>query len=197
MLKDTKEIKLDIGCGLNPRKGYLSCDIRNLDGIDIRCAADSLPFENDSVDEIYSRHIIEHFTLKEFLVVLKEWNRVLKTGGTIYIICPNILFHLKQIIGGTHQSFYKKSCGNNDRFWGFGSLFGWQQNKYDIHKFGYYFELLEDILLEFGFEEILNLTKHPDSMEKAEWHLEVKAKKANTAPNYNNSLFYNHFDVKH
>ena len=103
--------KIEIGSGKNKRDGYESCDIRDIPGIDHVCKADELPFADNSIDEIYSRHLIEHFTLKEFLKVLVEWNRVLKVGGKLHIICPNLLWHLKQIIKGTHKSFYKKRGG--------------------------------------------------------------------------------------
>jgi len=190
-------LKIEIGCGKKPRKGYIKCDARKLKGTDYVCKADNLPFKNSSVNELYSRHLIEHFTLKEFLKVLCEWNRVLKKGGKLYIICPNLLFHLNQIIQGDHKSFYEKKSGKNDRYWGFGSLFGWQKNKYDIHKFGYYFDLLKDILKEFGFGQIKNLTNKPTSFEKAKHHLEIEAVKIKNVSNYKNNKFFNHFDVNH
>jgi len=190
-------MKLEIGCGKKPRKGYQTCDVRNLPNVDYVCKADKLPFENNIINEVYSRHVVEHFTLKEFLKVLQEWNRVLKQGGEIYIICPNLLWHLDQILKGEHKSFYNKASKKNDRYWGFGSLFGWQQNKFDVHKFGYYFELMKDILEEFGFGEVEDLTNSGNGIENEPWHLEIRAKKKNKAPNYKLSKLYNHFDVHH
>jgi len=190
-------MKLEIGCGKKPRAGYKTCDIRDLPQVDYVCAADALPFEENTVDEVYSRHVVEHFTLKELLKVFEEWNRVLKVGGEIYIICPNLLWHLQQILNGSHASFYNKESGSNDRFWGFGSLFGWQQDQYDVHKFGYYFELLRDILEEFGFDQIEDLTDSGRGLENAPWHLEIRAKKAKKAVQHEASKFYDHFDVKH
>ncbi|MGZ5282362.1 MAG: hypothetical protein ACXWDO_02690 [Bacteroidia bacterium] len=92
---------------------------------------------------------------------------------------------------------YIKNSGKNDRYWGFGSLFGWQQNEYDVHKFGYYFELLKDILQDFGFHEIVDLTAQPESIEKALWHLEVKARKKYDLPQNFQSKFHTLFDVSH
>lgn len=190
-------MKLEIGCGRSPRKGYRTCDIRNLPNIDYVCSADKLPFENEKIDEIYSRHLVEHFSLKEFLKVLQEWNRVLKPNGELYIICPNMLWHLEQIVKGDHKSFYSKDRGSNDRYWGFGSLFGWQQDEFDVHKFGYYFELMKDILEDFGFGDIEDLTNSGNGLENEPWHLEVRAKKKSTASNFKTSAFFKHFDVGH
>lgn len=196
-MKKQTSIKIEVGSGNNPRQGYLSCDIRDLPNVDYVTKADELPFGNGTVDELYSRHVIEHFTLKEFLKTLQEWNRVLSKSGVIYIICPNLNWHLNQILKGNHNSLYEKSSGKNDRFWGFGSLFGWQQDEYDIHKFGYYFELLRDILIEFGFSEIENLTNSKLGIECEPWHLEVKGKKTSESIDYKKSKLYNHFNVKH
>ncbi|WP_052595839.1 methyltransferase domain-containing protein [Aureispira sp. CCB-QB1] len=190
-------MKLEIGCGKKPRAGYLTCDIRDLPNVDYVCSADQLPFESGTVDEVYSRHVVEHFTLKEFLKVLAEWNRVLKTGGVVYIICPNLLWHLQQIISGSHASFYSKTSGSNDRFWGMGSLFGWQQDEYDVHKFGYYFELMKDILIDFGFTQVEDLTNTGRGLENEPWHLEIQAVKQKASPQYEESRFFKHFDVTH
>lgn len=192
-----KEIRLEIGCGKKPREGFLTCDIRNLPGVDFVCSADKLPFDSETVDEIYSRHVVEHFTLKEFLKVAEEWNRVLKVGGEIYIICPNLLWHLRQILEGGHESLFNKQSGENHRYWGFGSLFGWQQDEFDIHKFGYYFELMRDILAEFGFDQIEDLTNSGKGLENAPWHLEIRAKKKMKSVDHRSSKMYSHFDVSH
>lgn len=120
-----------------------------------------------------------------------------RRGGQVYIICPNLLWHLKQVLEGSHQSFYTKTSGQNARYWGLRSLFGWQQDEYDVHKFGYYFELLWDILAEFGFASIEDLTNSGQRMENEPWYLEVRATKARIAPFYQESRLYHHFDVNH
>ena len=96
-----------------------------------------------------------------------------------------------------HESFFNKKSGENDRYWGFGSLFGWQQDEYDVHKFGYYFEVLRDILEEFGFGDIEDLTDSGRGLENEPWHLEVRAVKKTRSIWHEDSKFYRHFDVKH
>lgn len=190
-------MKVEVGCGKKPRSGYVTCDVRNLPGVDYVCSADNLPFGDNSCDEIYSRHIIEHFTLKEFLVVLKEWNRVLKPGGTLYIICPNLLWHCRQVLEGSHESLYNKARGQNARYWGLGSLYGWQHNEYDVHKFGYYFELIRDIVEDFGFSSVEDLTNDERGLEHADFHLEVRAVKVSEAKQCEDSKFFTLLDVEH
>ena len=145
--------------------------------------------------EIYSRR---HWTFHPQRIsdYSGEWNRVLKLGQAVHHL-PNLTWHLKQIIDGSHESFYTKESGKNARYWGFGSLFGWQQDEYDVHKFGYYFQLLSDILQDFGFDDIIDLTNQPDSLEKAPWHLEVSATKKTNVTSSEESVFNTHFDVNH
>ncbi len=54
--------------------------------VDVYAEADCLPFEDKSQDFVIASHVVEHLAnpIKAFL----EWQRVLKTGGYIYIIVP-------------------------------------------------------------------------------------------------------------
>lgn len=74
-------IKLDIGCGKNKKEGYIGIDIDPNSGADIIVSALNLPFENDSVDEIQSSHLVEHFSPQEVQQFFSEIYRVLKQGG--------------------------------------------------------------------------------------------------------------------
>ena len=48
------------------------------------------PWEDESVDEIYSSHTLEHFSRTEGLKFLEECHRVLKKGGIIRIVVPDL-----------------------------------------------------------------------------------------------------------
>ncbi len=50
----------------------------------------ALPFTNDSADCIYTSHFLEHLYRHETLRLLKECFRVLKPGGRIRIVLPNL-----------------------------------------------------------------------------------------------------------
>lgn len=55
--------------------------------IDIIADGDKLPFYDESLDFVLSSHVIEHF--ENPLATLREWMRVIKSGGYIFIICPH------------------------------------------------------------------------------------------------------------
>ena len=55
--------------------------------VDIVSPGDQLPLEDSSVDFVISSHVIEHFP--DPIKALKEWYRVVKPGGYLYIIAPH------------------------------------------------------------------------------------------------------------
>src|ERR1700748_608382 len=55
--------------------------------VDIAAPGDLLPLEDSSVDFVISSHVIEHFP--DPIKALKEWRRVVRPGGYIYIIAPH------------------------------------------------------------------------------------------------------------
>lgn len=74
------EIRLDLGCGINKREGFVGVDSLKLKGVDI--VADltkKWKWKDSSVDEINMSHTLEHFTQEERVHVMNEMYRVLKT----------------------------------------------------------------------------------------------------------------------
>jgi len=55
--------------------------------VDIAAPGDHLPIEENSVDFVISSHVIEHFP--DPIKALKEWHRVVRPGGYIYVIAPH------------------------------------------------------------------------------------------------------------
>ena len=49
--------------------------------------ASHLPFKSDTFDSLFAGEIVEH--LPEPDLGVKEWNRVLKKGGTLLVTTPN------------------------------------------------------------------------------------------------------------
>lgn len=48
-----------------------------------------MPIGNDSFDVIFNAGVIEHFNFNERICILKEYSRILKSGGNMYIAFPN------------------------------------------------------------------------------------------------------------
>jgi predicted SAM-dependent methyltransferase len=89
-------IKLNLGCADRLMDGYINIDKYPNDYPLVRSLilpADvmSLPFGDETVDEVYSSHLLEHLTYNEILEkAMPEWMRVLKPEGTFVVVVPNM-----------------------------------------------------------------------------------------------------------
>lgn len=110
-------VKINLGCGHKPKDDYINVDMRDIPGVDIVAAVDLLPFEENSVSEIYSSHLIEHFP-EEKLVrhILPYWLKVLKPGGTIRIVAPDAESMCKAFSNGemSFRDFKEVTFGAQD-----------------------------------------------------------------------------------
>ena len=89
VLKDDR-IRLNIGSDITQIAGFLSVDFNPKVNPDVLAEADKLPmFDDDSVDEIYASHVLEHLPYES--KALEEWLRVLKPGGMLTVAVPNIV----------------------------------------------------------------------------------------------------------
>ncbi len=79
------ELKLDIGCGKNKKTGFIGVDIDKNSDVDIVASALNLPFEDSTVSEVNSSHLVEHLYPNEVPKFFNEIYRVLKKGGVAKI----------------------------------------------------------------------------------------------------------------
>lgn len=113
----------------NPQKdGEITGDIRDLE------------FDDDTVEIIVARNILQVFSHREVQKILLEWKRVLKPGGTIILSVPD----LKSIL----EAY---SVGNLDFDETQKAIFGYQQNNFDYFYNAFDENLLEKFLVGNGF----------------------------------------------
>lgn len=84
---------LEIGPGKKPIKGFeslnLSLDERTEGSADHVGDARTLTFSNNTFDIVYSSHCIEHIPWYQIEDTIKEWSRVVKSGGTLEVWTVN------------------------------------------------------------------------------------------------------------
>jgi len=84
-----KPPRLHVGCGKNYFNGWINADIDPCAEL-IVFLEKKLPFPNDSLERIYSEHVLEHLPYETGVFFLKEAHRTLKPGGIIRIAMPDL-----------------------------------------------------------------------------------------------------------
>lgn len=81
--------KLNIASGFDHMDGYINIDSdpRTFPNI-LRDIENGLPFDDNSVDEIFSKHTLEHINPDKIHWVIAEMYRVLVPNGRLKVIVP-------------------------------------------------------------------------------------------------------------
>lgn len=93
--KKNELVRIDIGCGSNKKEGFIGIDQYKMPGVDIvlSLGKDKLPFADNSVDEVFCSHTLEHLTnfegKWERTHLFNELYRVMKVGATAQFIFPH------------------------------------------------------------------------------------------------------------
>lgn len=162
-------IKLHLGCGSKYRDGWCNIDAhppKDTDthrGVlstapDIWCDIRNLPTTDESVDIIYTAHVVEHFYRHSTIELFREFWRVLRPNGVIITEMPDlarILLLLRFL--PTRPNYPVAMRANRDMIKA--QLYGaaWEANDegYPYHK--YVWERVEfcEMLSEIGFKILL------------------------------------------
>lgn len=82
--------RLHLGCGPHRLAGWLNSDISLQEGTVYIDITEPLPFPAKSIDYIFAEHLVEHFDLETTDRFLSEFARVLKPGGKIRLVTPDL-----------------------------------------------------------------------------------------------------------
>jgi len=101
---------LNIGCGNRIHNDWVNIDKAPASQSVRQCDVENgLPFSDCSFDVVYHSHVLEHFTVNDAPQFLAECHRVLKPGGLIRVVVPD----LEQIVLCYLQALQKVSDGRN------------------------------------------------------------------------------------
>ena len=96
-MKTDGPLRLNLGCGINKLEGFINIDqFKDIEFQGQHTSPDlvadvtgGLPYDPDTVDEIYCGHLLEHMTWEIGQIALKYWLSLLKPGGIIGVTVPN------------------------------------------------------------------------------------------------------------
>jgi predicted SAM-dependent methyltransferase len=166
---------LHLGCGTHMLDGFLNIDIAditafksvNYGSLGLYDLRRGLDLQNDSINFICNSHFLEHLSIKDGYHFLSECYRVLRPGGILRIVVPNIPLSCKAYVEGSIFSLFDSHPKNEEIYkvmpragkkirgtdclnfavYDTGGEFG--------HKAIYDFETLRGLLIEIGFTKIL------------------------------------------
>ena len=142
--KDLGIRKINVGCGHIQPEGYINVDARALPGVDVTCEAGALPFNDGDLEEIYSAHLIEHFTEFELLrKIIPHWKSKLNVGGILRLVTPDAVSMMNDFSQGemTFDDLRKVTYGSQDY-------------EGDFHYNMFSVESLTNILIQAGFKRV-------------------------------------------
>ena len=139
-------MKLHIG-GEEKKDGWKILNIQQKNDVDfIGDITDLSQFEDNSIEEIYASHVVEHVAQKDVEKTLKGIHRILKDNGKFYVSVPDMDLLCK--------IFTDPKAPYNVKFYVMRVMFGGQIDEYDFHYFGWNIEFMKNFLTKAGFKKI-------------------------------------------
>ena len=147
-------LHLHLGCGPKYLQGFVNIDANPLQKIDLWLdVRNGLPFRSDSVDSIYSTHVLEHLYPDELKNVLCESARVLKRGCGMRIVVPSLsnailAYNQKNVAWFSQFPRHYESLGG--KFSNFIFCDGQHRTAFD-------YDYLREVLISVGFSEVVEV----------------------------------------
>ncbi len=105
-MKSDTRINIHLGASSNIIPGWINYDIDSSGGAIKADLINGIPLVDNTVNKIFSEHVIEHFTKESGYMLIKECYRVLKPGGTMRIGWPGLNRLVSSYL--THSRKHKK-----------------------------------------------------------------------------------------
>lgn len=155
--------RLHLGCGNIKLDGFCNVDVLHTIAVDVVDDIRLLKrFPNNSAQEIYACHVLEHFAHHEIEPILKRWFEILAPGGVLRISVPDI----DRIVRIYHKNFkHFETPGHSP--W-IGLIYGGQSTPYDYHKTGFNACWLKYLLEGNGYVECIEYPHEPHFVTGAE-----------------------------
>ena len=155
---ENEVIMLNIG-GLCRQDGWLTVNVANFTcpwgsqaqqgsgQVDVvRDMGNLFGFPDSSVSAIYNSHVLEHSAFATVEAVLREWYRVIRPGGLLFVSVPDLT-----VLSGL---LLNETLTLNEKFFVTKMVYGAQADAYDFHHVGFNQEILAALLKSAKFCDI-------------------------------------------
>ncbi len=146
----SEAIKLHIG-GIQAKEGWKILNTLPGPHVDILGSCTDLSiFADESVDEIYASHVLEHLDFRNLGLTLREIGRVTKPGGLLKVSVPDLTVLCRL--------YNEYPDGSDQQLSVMNMIYGGHVDEYDVHHFGFNFSMLGSILGQVGFTRLTRVT---------------------------------------
>lgn len=131
-LRDAGGLILDVGCGANKADpSFIGVDpYYEGDTVNVKAYMWDMPFGDGTVDGIVCFSALEHISKFKIGPTLTEFERVLKPGGMLILVVPDLLFCAIEFIKNPNVN------------WNMDLIFGIQSHEGEYHRTGFTEEIL-------------------------------------------------------
>lgn len=105
-IEDDRACRLNIGAGNTFIPDFTNIDIARHADISLDLNVERLPFQDNSVDVVFSYHTLEH--LKEYLFALGEIHRVMRHGGQLLLGVPYVTLTMYNLVNPYHKQNFNE-----------------------------------------------------------------------------------------
>jgi len=105
-MAESNEVRINIGAGKTCIAGFTNIDVAECADITLNMNVDPLPFEDNSVDLVFSNHTIEH--LENYLFALGEIHRVMKHGARLLLSVPYVTLTEYNLVNPYHRQHFNE-----------------------------------------------------------------------------------------
>ena len=148
--------RINLGSGDAPLPGFLNVDaLPDAPGVDLVAdISKRLPIEDGVAEVVYASHVLEHFPHAQTLDRLRDWRRVLREGGQLFVAVPDLDVIARMLTD--RRGWFTPP--NNP--W-LGAIYGGQKDEYDFHKAGFTAPWLAYLMNEAGFGDVRRVSRFP------------------------------------
>lgn len=144
--------KIHLGCGERKLKSWLNVDLYTGDiYLDLNR---KLPFENNSIDYIYSHHLLEHLKQQSAIDFLKELYRICRSGAKIRLVTPDLDILIKIFQEPEKYKEIIEFYCRETKFIHPAEFLNMTIHQLGEHKYIYNFDFLKMLLEKIGFKNI-------------------------------------------
>ena len=117
-------LRLNVGSGIDYKEGFINIDLFD-PSADAAWDIRKLPLNSGSVAQIIAYDVVEHIAVNDLIPMFKEWHRVLKQGGEVIVLTPDMV--------SLCEDFLK----NPEDDWSYAPIYGNQDGEGQFHKCGF------------------------------------------------------------